>query len=147
MSLRTIFSLLRLQKKETQDSFASMKKNVEIMYKYSVDITNSMVDAYTNLNKEFNAICDLMDRHTDWNPCKRCGAFVPHSWRSCPAKGANCFKCKKNNHFAIVCHHQCTRQAIDELFDSDDETKQILQYLKESTGIEPIHISVLFCKN
>ncbi|KAK7930380.1 hypothetical protein WMY93_006775 [Mugilogobius chulae] len=35
--------------------------------------------------------------------CGRCGRKNKHSWKDCPAKEAQCRKCQKKGHFAVVC--------------------------------------------
>lgn len=46
--------------------------------------------------------------------CKRCGKSPPHSWKQCPAKEAECRKCKKKGHFAAVCRTGQRVEAIEE---------------------------------
>ncbi|XP_014662417.1 PREDICTED: uncharacterized protein LOC106805367, partial [Priapulus caudatus] len=40
--------------------------------------------------------------HTTKGKCRNCGGNFPHRG-TCPAKGAQCYKCEKYNHFARTC--------------------------------------------
>ncbi|XP_061563112.1 uncharacterized protein LOC133418443 isoform X1 [Cololabis saira] len=50
--------------------------------------------------------------------CKRCGKTPQHPWKMCPAKEAECRKCRKKGHFAAVCR---SSQRVEAIVDSDAE--------------------------
>ncbi|GAA6098905.1 uncharacterized protein K02A2.6-like [Tachysurus ichikawai] len=74
--------------------------------------------------------------------CKKCGET--HRLRQCPAFGKTCAKCKKQNHYAKMCH---TRKKIhivqDDPDDSDDlsETFFIKMVSCEKSSVQPQNAS------
>lgn len=44
--------------------------------------------------------------------CKRCGKSPQHPWKLCPAREAECRKCRKKGHFATVCRSVQRLEAI-----------------------------------
>ncbi len=49
--------------------------------------------------------------------CGRCGKPLTHSLNNCPARDAECRKCKKKGHFAAVCK---TKKKMDEIYQGDE---------------------------
>lgn len=54
--------------------------------------------------------------------CGRCGNTINHQWKDCPAKDAECRKCKRKGHFARKCRsaggiHDITEESTE--YDSD----------------------------
>ncbi|XP_065068993.1 uncharacterized protein LOC135694219 isoform X1 [Rhopilema esculentum] len=51
-------------------------------------------------------------QQTSARKCRNCGGNYPHKSKPCPAKGQNCHRCGKQNHFAKFClSKQDTRQS------------------------------------
>lgn len=67
------------------------------------------------------------------DPCKFCAKNVKHDKKEeCPAFGAKCRNCGKNNHFAVACRStKAVHSVLDDATDSDDET--VLQIEELST--------------
>ncbi len=52
-------------------------------------------------SKETN--CDNINEVKHRQQCHSCGGSYPHEKGPCPAKGKDCCKCGKQNHFMKVC--------------------------------------------
>lgn len=56
--------------------------------------------------------------------CGRCGTGRKHSWKECPVKNAECRKCKKLGHFAVVCR----TYKVDSVSQQDRESSELQEY-------------------
>ena len=74
------------------------------------------------------------NKHATASVCYKCGRAPSHNWKDCPAKEAECRKCRKRGHFAAVCK---SRQPVHEMAE-DEELCQDSLFLGEvksdSTG-------------
>ena len=70
--------------------------------------------------------------------CENCGFELPHKSRDnqCPAKGKQCNKCQKYNHFAKVCRSKSTQQQVNVVEDeSDTDSDSLLIGTVNETGL------------
>lgn len=65
--------------------------------------------------------------------CKRCGKMPQHPWKQCPAKEAECRKCKKKGHNAVVCR---SSQRVEAIRDSDTESEIAFMGTVNTEGTE-----------
>lgn len=52
--------------------------------------------------------------------CKRCGHSTQHAWKQCPAREAECRKCKRKGHYAVVCRTEQRVEAIEEVYETEE---------------------------
>ena len=50
--------------------------------------------------------------------CNRCGLSPSHNRHACPAKGAECRKCAKKGHYAIMCH---SKKVVCRMEEAEDD--------------------------
>ena len=54
------------------------------------------------------------DSWTEKGKCSRCGKYPGHSRQACPARDAECRKCKKKGHYAALCKSKAVGQVVEE---------------------------------
>ena len=82
----------------TLDKLIAKARSLEASESQASGIEKSLQETTESLNRiHFNK------KSSDNNKCRQCGQRWPHKSGPCPAKGLECRKCGKPNHFAKVC--------------------------------------------
>lgn len=74
------------------------------------------------------------NRYATSSACHKCGRAPSHNWKDCPAKEAECRKCHKRGHFAVVCK---SKQPVHEMAEEEglyQDSLYLGEVKSDSTG-------------
>ena len=104
---------LTLAKTKTQVRQNEEVKKQQPLIRQKTEIKEANVDAMsTRKPGKFQMSAPTQRNHTE--NCKRCGKSPQHSWKQCPAREADCRRCNRKGHFAVVCRSGQRVEAIEE---------------------------------
>lgn len=100
---------------EATNTIETLNNNIQTLLNFVSDFDKFWFDSSMENKQIRDEQCEIIDYLCDANQnrsrlnlnpkfkCNRCGLFVKHSLKECPAEDNNCARCLKDNHFTFMC--------------------------------------------